>query len=360
MVSLPTYDDNALRPGHQRARTTRSCSRTTRTSRSSTTRSQAHYPPGSTYKLVTGTGALADHKITPTHAGPDEAVPDARLDPVLRLEPPRLRGRCTIYCGFGHSSDTFFFQLAGMLGHRPARPLGQPVRVRRSRPASTCRARSPASSRRTQWKQDDVRRADLPRRGLPGRHRPGLRRRHADPADQRLRGARQRRQALPAAARPRRRRARRQRRPAVPARSSSASSTCRRSVLKTMREAARNVVTSGTRTTSSTCRSSSPASPAPPSSGLRDSQGPPAVPLVVRRRSCPKDPYKHADDPGGLKALARRATRSSSSSRSPTTPGRRATPATEIVKYYLQLHYGIKKDYRNFDLLQRGNFYQSN
>jgi hypothetical protein len=34
--------------------------------------------------------------------------------------------------------------------------------------------------------------------------------------------------------------------------------------------------------------------------------------------------------------------------------------ATEIVKYFLQLHYGIKKDYRNFDLLERGNFYQSN
>ena len=33
--------------------------------------------------------------------------------------------------------------------------------------------------------------------------------------------------------------------------------------------------------------------------------------------------------------------------------------ATEIVKYYLQLHFGIKKDYRNFDLLKRGNFYQS-
>ena len=34
--------------------------------------------------------------------------------------------------------------------------------------------------------------------------------------------------------------------------------------------------------------------------------------------------------------------------------------ATEIVKYFLQLHYGIEKDYRNFDLLERGNFYQSN
>ena len=33
---------------------------------------------------------------------------------------------------------------------------------------------------------------------------------------------------------------------------------------------------------------------------------------------------------------------------------------TEIVKYFMQLHYGIKKDYRNFNLLKRGNFYQSN
>jgi hypothetical protein len=34
--------------------------------------------------------------------------------------------------------------------------------------------------------------------------------------------------------------------------------------------------------------------------------------------------------------------------------------ATEIVKYYLQLHFHIKHDYRNFYLLARGNFYQSN
>ena len=34
--------------------------------------------------------------------------------------------------------------------------------------------------------------------------------------------------------------------------------------------------------------------------------------------------------------------------------------ATEIVKYYMQLHFGIKKDYRLPQLLKRGNFYQSN
>jgi cell division protein FtsI/penicillin-binding protein 2 len=34
--------------------------------------------------------------------------------------------------------------------------------------------------------------------------------------------------------------------------------------------------------------------------------------------------------------------------------------ATEIVKYFLQLHYGIKKDYRNHDLVVRDNFYGGN
>jgi hypothetical protein len=32
--------------------------------------------------------------------------------------------------------------------------------------------------------------------------------------------------------------------------------------------------------------------------------------------------------------------------------------ATEIAKYYLQLHFGIKKDYRLPYLLKRANFYQ--
>jgi penicillin-binding protein 2 len=34
--------------------------------------------------------------------------------------------------------------------------------------------------------------------------------------------------------------------------------------------------------------------------------------------------------------------------------------ATEIVKYYLQQHFQIEHDYRLPDLLERGNFYQSN
>ncbi len=76
---------------------------------------QAHYPPGSTFKLVAGTGGLQDRKITPS----------TRLQTrgFLTLGGTRFYdwnhrgfGACNIYCGFGNSSDTFFYQVAGMLG----------------------------------------------------------------------------------------------------------------------------------------------------------------------------------------------------------------------------------------------------
>ena len=73
----------------------------------------------------------------------------------------------------------------------------------------------------------------------------------------------------------------------------------------------------------------------------------------------PKDPTKKASDPEGLNALAKGDSQLivlafAYDSRT------KGNAATEIVKYYLQLHYGIKHDYRNFNLLQRGNFYHSN
>ncbi|MDP2349981.1 MAG: penicillin-binding transpeptidase domain-containing protein, partial [Chloroflexota bacterium] len=76
---------------------------------------QAHYPPGSTYKLVAGTGGLEDGKITPSTK--------IRTKPYLLLGSTRFWdwnkrgfGLCNLNCGFGHSSDTYFFQVAGMLG----------------------------------------------------------------------------------------------------------------------------------------------------------------------------------------------------------------------------------------------------
>jgi penicillin-binding protein 2 len=76
---------------------------------------QAHYPPGSTYKLVAGTGGLADGKIT--------AQTRLQTRGYLTLAGARFYdwnragfGACNLNCGFGHSSDTYFFQVAGMLG----------------------------------------------------------------------------------------------------------------------------------------------------------------------------------------------------------------------------------------------------
>ena len=78
-------------------------------------RSRRTTPPGSTYKLVAGTGALNDRKITAGDACQTKAY--LTLGDTKFYEwNHRGWGRCNIYCGFGHSSDTFFYQLAGMLG----------------------------------------------------------------------------------------------------------------------------------------------------------------------------------------------------------------------------------------------------
>jgi penicillin-binding protein 2 len=113
MVSLPTYDDNAFALGI------------------STADYQAllddpnhplinwaigdQFPPGSTYKLVTGSGALMDGIITDS----------TQLETAGYLEIGSYKyydwnrrgfGLQDIYQAFAHSSDTFFYQLAGDLG----------------------------------------------------------------------------------------------------------------------------------------------------------------------------------------------------------------------------------------------------
>ncbi|HVD89959.1 MAG TPA: penicillin-binding protein 2, partial [Jatrophihabitantaceae bacterium] len=113
MVSLPTYDNNAFARGISVKDYTKLLNNKDKPLLNHAI--AAHYPPGSTYKLVTGTGALSDRKIT--------ASTRVLTRPYLTLGQTRFYdwnhrgfGRCNIYCGFGHSSDTFFFQLAGMLG----------------------------------------------------------------------------------------------------------------------------------------------------------------------------------------------------------------------------------------------------
>ena len=65
----------------------------------------------------------------------------------------------------------------------------------------------------------------------------------------------------------------------------------------------------------------------------------------------PKDPYNGTFEKGDSKLVVLAFAYDSRT---------KGNAATEIVKYFFQLHYGIKHDYRNFDLLKRGNFYQSN
>ena len=113
MVSLPTYDNNKFARGISQAEYKKLLQNKDKPLLNHAI--QAHYAPGSTYKLVTGTGGLADRDITP----------DTRLltKPYLTLGDTKFYewnrrgwGPCDIYCGFGHSSDTFFYQVAGMLG----------------------------------------------------------------------------------------------------------------------------------------------------------------------------------------------------------------------------------------------------
>jgi penicillin-binding protein 2 len=113
LVSLPTYDNNLFARGIS----SRDLQALVNDVNKPLTNHavQAHYPPGSTFKLVTGTGGLQDKKITPTTQLQTKAY--------LTLGSTRFYdwnhrgfGLCNINCGFGHSSDTFFFQVAGMLG----------------------------------------------------------------------------------------------------------------------------------------------------------------------------------------------------------------------------------------------------
>ena len=113
MVSSPTYDDNLFSGGIDQAAYRKLLNDPQKPLVNHAISDQ--YPPGSTYKLVAGTGVLADGKITPQTRIHTAAY--------LSLGGFRFRdwngagfGECNIYCGFGHSSDTFFYQAAAMLG----------------------------------------------------------------------------------------------------------------------------------------------------------------------------------------------------------------------------------------------------
>jgi penicillin-binding protein 2 len=113
MVSLPSYDNNLFAKGISNADYQKLLKDPDHPLHNFAVNDQ--FPPGSTYKLVTGSGGLEDGKITA----------QSRIQTRAYLTIGRYRyydwnhagfGNITIYDGFAHSSDTFFFQVAGRLG----------------------------------------------------------------------------------------------------------------------------------------------------------------------------------------------------------------------------------------------------
>ena len=120
------------------------------------------------------------------------------------------------------------------------------------------------------------------------------------------------------------------------------------SVLRVMRRAARTVVTSGHTFNS------------------------PRLPIVIAGKTgtaqfsgkaknlpfhqwfvafVPKDPWKSRSDPNGMKAIERTDSELAVVVLAYNSRAK-GNAATEMVKYFLQLHFGIKKDYRNFYLMK--------
>lgn len=113
MVSLPNYDDNLFADGISTADYQALIDNPNHPLVNYAISEQ--YPPGSTYKLVTASGALSDGLITP-----DTILQTAAY---LQIGPYRYYdwnrqgfGPLDVTQAYAISSDTFFYQVAGMLG----------------------------------------------------------------------------------------------------------------------------------------------------------------------------------------------------------------------------------------------------
>ena len=113
MVSLPSYDNNEFAQGISTSEYRKLLRDPSKPMLNVAINEQ--YPPGSTYKVVTASGALADGRISPNTR--------IRTEPFIEIGKWKYWdwnregwGPLNIYEGFGHSSDTFFFKVAGKLG----------------------------------------------------------------------------------------------------------------------------------------------------------------------------------------------------------------------------------------------------
>src|SRR5450759_505735 len=113
MVSLPTYNDQVFANGISQADYQKLISDPGQPLVNKAISEQ--YAPGSTFKLVTGTAGLESGKITATST--IETRPYVQIGAYKFWDWNRQGwGPLTIIQGLAHSSDTFFYQLAQMVG----------------------------------------------------------------------------------------------------------------------------------------------------------------------------------------------------------------------------------------------------
>ncbi len=345
LVSLPTYDNNLFAKGISEKDFQALLKDPQQPLLDHAINEQ--FPPGSTYKLVAGTGALADRKITPTTQLMTSAY--LSIGPYKYTEWNHAGfGPLDIFKGFGHSSDTFFYQVAGMLGIDRlgywAKQFGFGAPTGIDLPGEVA-----GIVPTNQWKIDTFGQGIFPgevyQAGIGqgydvvtplqlinaytalangGKlYQPQVVQEVIAPDGSVVRPFTPKLiRKLPVSA----------------------------DVLKTMRQAARTVVT--IRHTYNLV--DMPIKVAGKSGtaefGLRDAKG--RLPFHSWFVGfVPKDPYNGSFDKPDSQLVVLAFAYDS---------GTVGNVATEIVKYYLQLHFGIKQDFRNFGLLQRGNFYQSN
>jgi penicillin-binding protein 2 len=342
LASLPTYDDNSFADGIGTAAYATLLNTPGRPLLNHTVSEQ--YPPGSTYKLVTGTGALADNKITP----------ETRVDTKAYLTIGTYQypdwnhagwGPINIFLGFGHSSDTFFYQLAAMLGIDRlaywARQFGFGALTGIDIPAEV-----PGTVPTNQWKEDTLG-API----YPGEvYHAGIGQGYDEVTPIQLLNAYC---ALANGGR--------LYRPQIVRDIYAADGTLVRAfkpelihkmdvpseTLRTMRQAARTVVTVRHTYNVVDMPIKVAGKTGTAEFGIRDAQG--RLPFHDWGVFfLPKDPYggsfDNADSELAVLVFVNDARTIGNSS-------------TEIAKYFLQMHYGIHQDYRLPQLLQQGNFY---
>jgi penicillin-binding protein 2 len=353
MVSLPAYDNNQFAQGISMNEYNKLLRDPSKPMLNVAVNEQ--YPPGSTYKLVTGTGALADGKISTTSR--------TQTKPFLEIGDWKYHewngegwGPLNIFDGFGHSSDTYFYQLAGSLGidrlaywaHQFG--YGEPTGIDLPGEASGI---VPDSEWKRRTKNEIYFHGELYQAGIGQGYnmstpiqvlnsyaalanggtlyKPQLVRKVVDQEGKLVE------RVEPEVIR---------------------EMDVGKSVLRNMRQAARRVVT--IRHTDNLV--DLPIVVAGKSGtaefGERDKQG--RLPFSNWFAAfVPKEARKTASDPTGVQAVKREDSNLVVLAYLDDTRTK-GNAATEVVKYFLQLHYGLKVDLRNHGFLVRDNFYNRN